>query len=503
MKVTFNFVGVPGMPADEQAKTEKTIRDTITRQLEDAVERNMLQAIQKENPDTTSLREGQDIEDIKRVVERREVGDVRIEWTENRVIEWSVLPQGTLPNITSLKDPDGRVYAWKDFATDVSLDDPFFRTIEVNLRVNADFKNLPIFNVVATLEYPHGSSALTESYTFAQPDDVAKFRTFREGDKTKFRFSYKVNYTGASQVFTSPIVETADTELTINVDDLGVLSVDIEPGDINFALIPRAQLVLRYEDAGITPFERQVTLTAENASHRIREVLFKRRDKPIKYQVRYFMADGRETLGPWIEQMSQQVYVNDLLAARRTIGVRAIGDLQGRIGSIAIDLEYRDEANDDIQTISVMLSKSSPFFDWEIATKAETGGIVRWTERITFADGTSKAKDWQVATGNTVFVGELVEAHMAVMVVPDLLDFSAIKLVNVSLRYRDQANDVDLRKDLLFRPGDEAKTWTVPLKDGAARDYTWSARFFFADGSRRELVDQASSGDTLILEMPA
>lgn len=503
MKVTFEFVGVPGMSQEEQAKTEKTIRDTITRQLEDAVERNMLQAIAKENPDTKSLREDQDIEDIKRVVERREVANVEIEYKENRVVEWSVVPQGTLPNITSLKGPDGKAYAWKDFATEVSLDDPFFRTIDVNLRVNADFDDLPIFNVVATLEYPHGSAAKTESYTFSKPDDIANFRTFRDGDKTKYRFSYKVAYEGASKVFTSTPTETADTELTINVDDLGVLMVDIEPGDINFELVPRAQLVLRYEDAGLAPFERQVTLTAQNASHRIREVLFQPRTKPIKYQVRYFYADGREKLGPWIEQMGQQVYVNDLIKARRTIGVRAIGDLQARIASISVDLEYIDAANDDAQATSVVLSKSSPFFDWEISTAAETGGTVRWRERVTYADGTSKAKDWQVATGNTVFVGELVEANLEVMVVPDLLDFAALKLVNVSLRYRDPGNDVDLRKDLLFKPGDEARTWTVPLKDDALRDYTWSARFFLSDGSRRELVDQPSTGDTLILEMPA
>lgn len=503
MDIRFDFISAPDASAEDVAKTEKTIRDTITRQLEEAVERNMLDVIQKENPDVKSLRDEGGFEEIRRSVSKRAFSDVSIGWTENQVVKWSIAPQGMLPNITAMKGPDGKGFAWADYAREVDLDDAYFRTIDVNLRVNADFDDLPIFNVVATLEYPHGSAAKTESFTFSKPDDLARFRTFREGDKAKYRFSYKVNYEGASKAYVAPAIETADTELTINVDDLGVLMVDIAPGDINFELIPRAQLVLRYEDAGIAPFERQVTLTADSANHRIREVLFQPRTRPIRYQVRYFYADGREKLGPWIEQMGQQVYVNDLIKAKRTIGVRAIGDLQARIASISVDLEYIDAANDDAQATSVVLSKSSPFFDWEIATATETGGTIRWRERVTFADGTSKAKDWQQASGNTVFVGELVEAKLEVMVVPDLLDFSALKLVNVSLRYRDRGHDVDLRKDLLFKPGDEAKTWTVPLEDDAARDYTWSARFFLADGSRRELVDQPSTGDTLILELPA
>jgi len=72
----------------------------------------------------------------------------------------------------------------------------------------------------------------------------------------------------------------------------------------------------------------------------------------------------------------------------------------------------------------------------------------------------------------------------------------------VTLRYRDPDNGIEESEDLIFREGDTQKTWTVNLMDAAKRDYTWSARFFMTDRSRRELSDQPGTGDTVVLDTP-
>jgi hypothetical protein len=423
------------------------------------------------------------------------VADVNISFKENQVIQWPIAPQGLLPNITTMKGPDGKPFLWKDYALEVDLNDPFFRTLEVSVRVNADFANLPIFNVEAKLSYPFGPDKPVQEYAFASPDDVGKFRTFVADDNRKYRYVYQVNYKGDSRVFTSEEIE---------IDDLGILVVDIAPGDINFTQVRQAQLVVRYEDQGIAPIERQFTLTPEKNTYQIREVIFKPRAQPIRYSVKYFMTDGREYEVSEKRQDAPQIYINDPFSAMKTIGLRAVGDLNAKIQSIMVDLVYKDAANNNYtQTKSMALSKATPFFDWTFPVIDENAGEVKYAGTIQYMDGTTRDIPETVAARSTIQLGDVIADRLEVMVVPDLVDFTVVRLVNVSLRYTDAANQVDERKDLIFKAGEQAKTWTVDLKNKAARDYQWSARFFMADGTRREVTDQPGQGETVILEVPA
>jgi hypothetical protein len=503
MGTEFRFVGNPALSPEDQRKLEAEIRSAVTRQLEEAVERNMLKEIERVDPDTKSLREDQDIEDIKRTVAKTQIADVNIYWKESQVIEWQIAPQGLLPNITTMKGPDGRPFNWADYALEVDLDDPFFRTLEVTLRVNADFENLPIFSVEAKVIYPHGPNPKVEEFVFTKPDDVGRFRTFIENNQRKYKFVYQVNYKGDNRTFTSEEVETDDTQLTVNVDDLGVLIVDIAPGDINFQQVAQAQVLVRYDGDGIPPIERQFTLTQQASTFQIREVIFQPRTRPIKYRVKYFMADGKEYDSGLKEQDAPQIYINDPFSAMRTVGLRAVGDLQNRIASIMVDLVYKDAANSYTQTKAVALSKSQPFFDWAFPVIDELGGEVTYSGTIQYTDGTTRDIPLQRAERSTIQLGDIIADRLVVSVVPDLIDFTKVRLVNVSLRYVDEAHGIDERQDLLFKQGDAAKTWTVDLQDRAKRDYKWSTRFFMADGSRKDVVDQDGAGETVILEVPA
>lgn len=501
MGTEFNFVGNPSMSADEQRKIESEIRSTVIKQLEDAVERNMLKEIERTNPDTKSLREEQDIEDIKRTVSNTQISDVNISYKESQVIEWNIVPQGLLPNITTMKGPDGALLKWEDYAHEVDLDDEFFRRLDVTVRVNADFAALPIFNVEAKLTYPAANGPFVKEYAFSKPDDLQKFRTFLNNNNRKYKYVYQVNYKGDNRTFTSPELETDDTELTINVDDLGVLVVDIAPGDINFAQVKQAQITVRYEDSGITPVERQFTMTAEKNTFQVREVIFKARTQPIQYAVKYFMADGREFEVKNKKQDASQIYINDPFSAMKTVGLRAVGDLTARIQTIMIDLVYRDAANNYTQTRTMALSKATPFFDWTFPVIDENAGELKYSATIQYMDGTVREIPETKATRATIQIGDVVADRLQVTVIPDLLDFSLVKLANVRLRYVD--GDAGQDNTLTFRKGDAAKTWLINLKDKTKRDFAWSARYFMTDGKRVDVPEQPGEGDTVVLEVPA
>ena len=108
MVLNFNWGGV----TDE--KIRAPIRDWATRALEDAVERNMIDAIAPVPDDQRKLPDG--IEDVTRDITSTKISSVTIRYKESQTVEWNVAPQGILPNITTLKDASGAQLKWSDYA---------------------------------------------------------------------------------------------------------------------------------------------------------------------------------------------------------------------------------------------------------------------------------------------------------------------------------------------------------------------------------------------------
>ena len=92
---------------------------------------------------------------------------------------------------------------------------------------------------------------------------------------------------------------------------------------------------------------------------------------------------------------------------------------------------------------------------------------------------------------------------LQVQVVPDLLDFAQVKLVQLALRYVDEGNGVDVRKDLVIKGTEPVPPWVVRLQDKTKKNYQWEATYFMTDGTKRH-TNPATTGDTsLVLEVPA
>ena len=505
-EIHLDLVAIPGMAPDKQQALEDELRANLNKQLQTAVERNLLKEIQKTDPSVKSLHEDQDIEDIRRTVSNTEIASVRIDFSETHTIEWPFNPQGTLPNITTMTSADGPV-KWAEHALEVDLDDPFFRTLDVRVQVNADFTSLPIANVTVTLSYPHGAGKV-ESFTFTDPNRVERFRTFLEGGMRKYKYGYTVNYKGHAQPFVAPEAETEDTQLTINVDDMGIWVVDVAPGDMNFAQVRQAQVTLRLEDAA-TPVERQFTMTETARQFQIREVTMRPRHAPYKVRVKYFMADGREFATGWQDHDAPQLYVNDPFAAIQTVSLRAVGDLAGTgpdparsIASIDVDLSYADASNAYSQRRTMTLSQAQPFFDWSFPVISEASGKVSYSATIHRRDGTTDEIPETVAARPTIQLGDIFHTRIEVTVLPDLLDFTQIRLAQVKLGYDDPTNGISKHDDVILKAGAAPGKWSVAIKDPGRSAYTWSARYFMADGSHRDTPETSTRDESLILELP-
>lgn len=479
--------------------------------LADGVEQAMIDALPIENvEDARKWYAEKDIEDVKREVTRSRTSNLNFTWTEETVIEVHRIPQGTLPNITNLVDNNGDPVLWEDYALEIDLDDPFFQQINVAVSVNASFEDLPIHSVEVKLDYDDEPMNVLDSpidgeFQFTSPNDVARFASFLKEDLHEYKYSYQVNYKGESRQFQSEEIDSKDTRLTINVDDMGILLVDVKARDIKFNQVESVHVLFKYEDPAnqVDLIEKQFILDEANPSFKIQELIFSKREKEYEYTTKYFMKDGKEFVGEPKVGNANTLYIDDPFSAIKTIGIRAAGDLDKVIETIYVDFKYFEKSNKYEQLISVALHRKLPFFNWKFPVINPLEGEVSYSYSIVYKDGTIQEFEEQNTTSSTPIIGEIFEDNMSVLILTDLLDLDEIKLVRVELEYADPDNGVLEREDFIFSKGrKKEQMWTINLKDEDAVKYSYKATYFLENGDMRS-VEEERSDLTLILRLPS
>ena len=494
----------PGAVTDQ--KIINTIRDWGFQTLEDAIKRMVLGDIPEVSSDAQKVPDG--IKHLTRDISESKIVDFNRSFTEGMVIEPNLGPRGSLPGINTLTGKDGKPLKWSDFSRTVDLNDPFFQQINVNIRGNADFANLPIFSIDGRISYDEGKTHTSLPFTLTNPNDVVKFASFIENNKKAYQYSYKVNYKGETRVFDSgTLLSKGDEPLTIDVGDTGVLLASVQAGDINFDEVAQALVTVHYEDSSnnVAPVEWQLVLDKDHKAQTLQKVIFATRNAPFKYKVKYDMKDGKTYFTDWKSNPAAQVYVGSPFGGRKTISLRAIGDLQSDVGTIFLDVKYADDTNHYIQSNSVALSKLQPFIDWTFPVIDDSLGKVTYSGTIQFQDGQVQNIAETTATKNTILVGRPKDdsEFLSVTVQPDLVDFTRVKLVKVALHYADPGHDVDSTKDFVITKNTTAApVWTVRLQDKSKKSYDYRASFFLLDGTSKSIGPITSNEPILLLEMP-
>jgi hypothetical protein len=499
----FEPVEDPNLSPEQRQEFDAWVHDLITKQLEAGVQRNLLQAVQAVDPSVKQWTEGQDIEDVHREVSNTQISDVQVEWTEAKAVIRPIHPQGSLPTVTSLKGADGQPLKWEDYYSKISVDE-FLRTLRLSIRVDADFPGYGITLVEVKVRYPHGENAKTVEATFTK-DDAGKPQKaeFIVAEKIrKFFWSYSVHFEGDTPEWTSSEVEDDGTDLNVKLSNLPVLKLDIVNGDINFQQVSRARVRVRYA-GGDHPVERFFNLTETDTDHKLLEVIGKPRTGDVTYQTTYTMkGDGREITGPERTTDADIVSIDDPFTALKTITFQAVGDLENDIADITLQATYVEPDNGYQQTFEVTLSgEGKTFAPWSFPAIDETKGRLSYQATIRYRDGTSEDLDVADAKGTRFQLGRKFADKLDVTIVPDLLDWTRLKLVNVSLRY--DGSTPPKTDDFLFRSDTAAKTWTVFLAKDAPASYSCTATFFLLDGTRKVDKKDGVTDETLILELPA
>lgn len=502
--ITGTQVDIPGLTAQENAKLSADMMALVQTQLAAMVERNLITAMADVNPDVKNLHEEQDLEDIKRNISSTQMADVSISFAQKRVVTMKMHPTAMLPTITSMKDGNGNTPDWlKDYYTKISSD-AFFNDKRVTVQVNADFEDLPIFSVDVRMTYPFTTPAKSLTLPFHSPDDVGEFESLVVGGKRDVTYTYTVNYENSTFHYVSAEKTEPGNHLTISVDDLGVLVLDVFADGIDWDAVKRAQVHLSYTGAG-TPVDKTLNLTKETTSARVTEIIKEARNAPIAYDVLYSLADGRDVKGKpgQIPVGANALTVSDPFSAPKSVTFQALGDLATKIQGITLEAVYTDAENAYTQKTTIMLDASTPAFSWVFPAFDDTKGTVTYSGFISRKDGTSEDIPETTATSGIVRVGDQVDENLVITVDPALLDWTLLKVALVSLTHT-ASDGAKLRKDFTFKdPAATAQEWTIPLEDSADSGFTSTTTFFLLDGTRKTLGPQPETGTTLFPEIPA
>lgn len=500
--ITGTTIANPNLTPQENAELSANLTAAVQQQLAAMVERNLITAMTDVDPNVKALQDEQDIEDIKRNISSTQIADVRVSFTETRAIIVTKSPQDTLPTIPSLTGPDGQPLNWTDYFSKISADE-FFKDKRVTVRVNADFADLPIFSVVVNMTYPHSTPAKTDSETFTEVDHVWEFEALVVDGKRDVEYTYTVNYQNSAFSFTSDVRTEDGDEVTVGVDDLGILALDFASDGIDFAQVARAQVHINYSGAG-TPLDKTFNLTLATPVMKVREIIQQARNAPVDYDVTYSMTDGREVHGKpgQIPVGAKAVTISDPFSAPKNVTFQAAGDLVNDITSITIDATYTDAENDYVQRTNVVLSAQKPAFAWSFPAIDDTAGSVTYSGFISRSDGTTEVIEETTTTSNSILVGTVVEEQLTITVDPVLLDWSKLKVVLVSLTHEGLDGEID-REDFTFKAAtDAAGTWVVPLEDSSQSTLTSTTTFFLLDGTRQTVGPVEETLTTLFPELP-
>lgn len=480
-----------GIGADP--KIVEQIRGSLMDTLEQTVAKKMLEQIGQYDGDRGMI---DDYEDIRREYHKIKIDSFSYTISERSASLWPFNPQGTLPNITTMVDASGAAIRFSDYSQTIDLDDPFFRTLDVTVRVNADLEHLPIHSVDVHLEFD-GDHLVVQDMHFGKADDVGHFSCFLDNKPPEYRYSYRVNFEGEARAYEVAAQPSKLEELTINVDATGLLLVEGLAGNIDFAKIPSALVTVRYDPGALPAIEEQYVVDSTHQTFSLQKAIFEARDKPITYKIDYRTSEGKTLSTPWRET-TRRIYVNSPFNDIRELMITGEGNFTSELDTINVDLDYEDAANGYTLHTTAALTKGNTFFDWKFPVLDHTAGTIRYSGTIKRQDGTVEDIPSTVAAGGSVTVGEHVERLLTVTVTPDLIDFTQVALVRVALRYgTDPATQQE--KDLIVRDG-TSPTWTIELPDKASpRTYSMSATYYLKDHTSRQLAETTTDALDLVL----
>jgi hypothetical protein len=427
-----------------------------------------------------------------------------VTFTDKSTVPWPTGMQASMTMLTSQSGPNGERPVLSQMFREVSLDDPFFQLLQVKIFCNCDFDADPIDSVIVYVTY----GARTDSFDFrkAATPTIHTYRTYRDkalGDA--FSYSYEVHYKASDKVLKSKPDTKSGTILQIDVKDMGYLKVDIASGAVNWDAIDTLQVRIRYGDQanGVDLAEDAFVLKSGAASQSYSRMIYAPVTHAYEFAVDYFFKNSQRITGTWTPGGKAKLFINDMFSDSLNIRLLAAGDWSA-MQKIVVDLDYQDAAHTYGKQTTLELTATGDNQTWLVPVWGGGPEAYRYRQLVVYKDGRMSQGDWTPQSGSAALVvGEQWGAILTIGCMSDLIEWTAVRLVKVTIHYADPANGVDETEDFVFTSAKpSAPPWKLGIKDKTKTSYDYTATYYLPDGSHRAQTVKNAADETIILQLP-
>ncbi|MEM7132926.1 MAG: hypothetical protein AAF702_41870 [Chloroflexota bacterium] len=419
---------------------------------------------------------------------------------EQSIVRRRVHPQGQLQ--TKL-DP-------KCYVTPIDLEDPYFRTRQVEIICRADLKQDAIQSVDVTLAYGGDSQSVrfesaSERQTLAWNTILSNHQVQREV-KAQYTVYFK-SIPGITRPFSLASAETTTIFDYLEVFPRELYTIQPIP-IITLATFPWArynwvQVKVRYAD---TPNEIRLDKTFfldQTAPQRTWQMFLRDRNQPdFHYQLRYNGSDGhKDVTTPWF--MGQdQIIVRDPFPQQRVLTVIPLTEWTD-IREVSAELIYQDSDNDIDERLTLWFSAADTAAKTFSANlRNPNRRLVLYQVTLYFKDNNFREIPWSTTLDKRLLLDQHMVAQRIVTLQAQDVDFVTYQIaeIRVSIKHADPKAGGTSYSEFIFNSSDDQAHFQFSFHDETNSGYLYQVVYFYTNGQQARTEWLEADADLLRLE---
>jgi hypothetical protein len=421
-----------------------------------------------------------------RSVDENTFGDFNLTLDEKATTPWSVNPTATFSDILAGQDVSKHMIQ-------IDLDQQFFHYADVQISCTTDFAKEPVDAIKIHVEYhgtaPSGRIDEVKDFLFNKADSGPKtFSTYiASPDQDHYTYSVEVYYSGSDKTYSFSGTSN-DTELVLDTDTLGVVSVDLQIGVVDWSRYKAVQVELSYGGGAPDTF----TLTAQKQSDSWVSVVGGNVTGGYEYTLTWTDTTDQQIKGTPTTSTSRRLVIDEPLQQAMSITVVPAGSFgdDGLLSRIVVALRYEDTAHNYEQTATATFTSEKDSFVWTVPLQDTTLRTYQYQVSVFYSDGVTRLDPTWLSSDQAVLaVGD--PYGYKVQFIPARLATPPGKwsLGTLHVEFSDPAGDISVQQDFSITDFTKPIFWRFRLADKDRHSYSYQLTLYGPDSSQPPVVE--------------
>ncbi|MFG1935165.1 hypothetical protein ACGFK1_31640 [Mycobacterium sp. NPDC048908] len=374
------------------------------------------------------------------------------------------------------------------FVSEADLSAPIMPILDLTVRTNAAFAEDGIAAVLVDISYAGETQTLT--FTTSEEELHARFR-WTAAHRDTYSYRATIQFAASANRITLPARQSDAHQLTISLDDVGRLTVDVSALAVDWTDLDEIVVTIFSGGGQIPATSEPVRLTGEQRGARYQRLAPGSFADGWSYALDYvFQRGNRIHRGP-VPGFGHQLEIDDPYPRYLQIDVHAY-TVDDTVRNTTVELRYHDRVR------TLVLDAAAPRALARFGTDDPADDEYSWRAVTTYVDGHQQSTPQTTTRDRMLIVAPQRSANLTVRIAADLLDPAVVKLVRINLVHR-KSDGTDLVQARALTPGAAETEVNIPISNGEDPSYALTTTVFRVDGTRAEAGPTVSSATAIVL----